>query len=97
MSKSHTGLTSRKSRAFERYLEEHGNGRQGGAFRVYDLPIERREIIARLLSIFVHGKLPDGLPGLRISKLNLLVDIFAVANRLKLHTVMNVVLDAYFC
>lgn len=63
---------------------------------MYDLPNERPEIIERVLSIFVHGKLLDGLPGLRISKLNLLVDIYAVANRLKLHAVMNVVLDAFF-
>jgi len=61
---------------------------------VYDLPNERWEIIERVLDIFVHGRVPDGLSSLRISKLNLLVDIYATANRLKLHTVMNVVLDA---
>lgn len=37
-----------------------------------------------------------GLSGLRISKLNLLVDICAVADRLRLHTAVNVVLDAFF-
>jgi hypothetical protein len=47
------------------------------------------------LSILVHGKLPDRLLGLRISKLNWMVDIYAVANRLNLHTVMNVVLDPF--
>lgn len=61
---------------------------------MYDLPNERWEIIERVLDIFVHGRVPGGLPSLRISKLNLLVDIYATANRLKLHTVMNVVLDA---
>ena len=66
-----------------------------GPFKVYDLPNECREIFQRVRSIFVHGKIPDGLPSLRISRLNLLVEIYAAANRLKLSTVMNVVIDAF--
>lgn len=83
------------ARAFEKYLEEHGNGRLEGSFKVYDLPNECREIFEKVWSIFVHGKIPDGLPGLRISKLNLLVEIYAAANRLRLNTAMNVVIYAF--
>jgi hypothetical protein len=78
-----------------KYLEENGNGRKEGPFRVYDLFDECRDVFEWILEVIVNDKVPDSLPQLRASQLNSMVEIYAAASRLKLDKVMNVILDAF--
>lgn len=81
--------------AFLKYLEENGNERREGYFRVFNLFDQRSDTFHWIVQTLLNNGIPYGLPSLRASKLNTLVGIYAAASRLKLDYVMNHVLDAF--